>query len=132
MQNYADVYQTPGAFSWNELMTPNPKAACEFYGSLFGWTVETMNMGQGPYHVVKVGGTAIGGIMQTPPDAGPMPPMWGVYVTVADLDAALAKVPSLGGKTCVPPMDIPGVGRMAVIADPQGAMISLMQYSGGA
>ena len=45
MKDYQDVYMTPGAFSWNELTCPNPKSACEFYGGLFGWTFDTMNMG---------------------------------------------------------------------------------------
>ena len=53
-----DAYKTHGAFSWSELMTSNPKAACEFYGTLFGWKAETMDMGTGPYHVLKVGDTA--------------------------------------------------------------------------
>ena len=56
-----DVYTTPGAFSWSELMTPDPAAAREFYGALFGWKFDVMNMGQGDYHVVKADGTAVGG-----------------------------------------------------------------------
>ncbi len=58
-----------------------------------------------------------------------MPPAWGCYVTVDQVDATVARVTALGGKVVVPAMDIPGVGRMAVIADPQGATLSVMQYS---
>jgi uncharacterized protein len=131
MNAYQDVYKTQGAFSWNELTTNDPAAAAEFYGGLLGWAVETMDMGGGPYRVVKVGDTAVGGIMSVPPDAPPMPPHWGCYVTVQDLAATLARCSALGGKVIVPAMEIPHVGRMAVIQDPQGALLNLMQYSGG-
>jgi hypothetical protein len=124
-----DVYKTHGAFSWSELMTGDPAAAAAFYGPLFGWRIETVDMGGGPYHLLKVGETAIGGIMKTPAEAGPMPPAWGSYVTVDQVDATVARVTALGGKVVVPAMDIPGVGRMAVIADPQGATLNVMQYS---
>jgi len=126
-----DVYKTHGAFSWSELTTGDPEAAAAFYGKLFGWRVETMDMGTGPYHVVKVGDTSVAGIMKTPAETGPMPPAWGCYVTVDNTDATVAQATALGGKIVAPAMDIPGVGRMAVIADPQGAVISVMQYGVG-
>jgi uncharacterized protein len=125
-----DVYKTHGAFSWSELMTTDPKAAAAFYGQLFGWGVETSDMGSGgPYHVLKVGGTSVGGLMGMPSDAGSMPPHWGCYVTVIDLNATLSQCSQLGGKTLVPAMDVPNVGRMAVIQDPQGAVLNVMQYA---
>ena len=124
-----DVYKTHGAFSWSELMTSDPAAATAFYSALFGWTVQTSDMGTGPYHMVKLGDTAVGGVMGMPPDAPPMPPHWGCYVTVDSVDDTLAKCTALGGKTLVPAMDVPGVGRMAVIQDPQGAVLNVMAYS---
>lgn len=124
-----DVYKTHGAFSWSELMTSDPAAATAFYSALFGWTVQTSDMGTGPYHMVKLGDTAVGGVMGMPPDAPPMPPHWGCYVTVDSVDDTLAKCAALGGKTLVPAMDVPGVGRMAVIQDPQGAVLNVMAYS---
>jgi predicted enzyme related to lactoylglutathione lyase len=128
-----DTYKTHGAFSWSELMTTDSKAATEFYGGLFGWTVQTMDMGSGPYHVVKVGDTSVGGIMGMPPNVpARTPPHWGCYVTVDDVDASVQKAPTLGGKVLMPPMDIPTVGRMAVIQDPQGAVISIITYKGDA
>lgn len=123
-----DLFKTHGAFSWSELMTGDPKAATEFYGSLFGWKFETMDMGQGPYHVVKIGDASLGGIMKPPPDAGAMPPQWGCYVTVDDIDATAKKTTQLGGKVLAGPMDIPTVGRMAVLQDPQGAVINAISY----
>jgi uncharacterized protein len=125
-----DPYKTHGAFSWSELMTSDAEAACKFYGQLFGWKVETSDMGSGPYHVVKVGDTSVGGIMGKPPGApAEMPSMWGCYVTVDNLDATLAATERLGGSILMPGMDIKGVGRMAVIQDPQGAALSVIQYS---
>ena len=125
-----DVYKTHGAFSWSELMTTDPEAASRFYRGLFGWTVKNMDMGTGPYHVASVGETAVGGIMGMPPDAGPMPPAWGCYITVDNVDETIARCTALGGKTLVPPMDVPTVGRMAVLQDPQGAVFSVMTYAG--
>ena len=124
-----DPNQPPGAFSWTELSTPDPAAAGRFYAGLFGWTVKNMDMGTGPYHVASVGDTQVCGIMATPPEAGPMPPAWGCYITVADVAATEAQCAALGGKTLVPAMDVPGVGRMAVLQDPQGAVFSVMAYS---
>ncbi len=124
-----DVYKTHGALSWSELTTADPKAAVAFYGALFGWTAKDMGADMGGYHVVSVGDTQVAGIMSNPPGAPPMPPAWGCYVTVSDVEASVARCDALGGKTLVPPMDVPTVGRMAVIQDPQGATLSLMQYA---
>lgn len=126
-----DVYKTHGAFSWSELMTPDPKAALAFYGQLLGWTSEDMDMGTGAYHVVKAGGSSIGGVMAPPPGAEGMPPMWGVYITVDDIDATAARCVELGGKVLMPVMEVKTVGRMAVLQDPQGAVFSAITYAAG-
>jgi predicted enzyme related to lactoylglutathione lyase len=107
-------------------MTRDPDAAAGFYGQLFGWTFEKMNMGM-PYQVIKVGGVAVGGVMGMPPNAPPMP-MWGSYVTVADADATARRCTELGGKLLHGPVDIPTVGRFVVMQDPQGAVISAIAY----
>jgi predicted enzyme related to lactoylglutathione lyase len=131
MKSYEDVYKTHGAFSWSELMTSDPKAACDFYGKLFGWKFENMDMGTGPYHVVKVGETSVAGVMGKPPGVpADMPSMWGSYVTVSNLDETVATVKRLGGGILMEPMEVKTVGRMAVIRDPQGAALSVIQYSG--
>jgi uncharacterized protein len=133
MKTYDDVFKTPGAVSWTELLTSDPKAAVEFYGGLFGWKYDAMQMGPDapPYQVIKIGDAALGGIMQTPLQAGAMPPAWAPYVTVADIEATRAKTTSLGGQCCTDVMEVPGVGKMCVIADPQGATINIIQYTGG-
>jgi predicted enzyme related to lactoylglutathione lyase len=129
MKTYQDVYQTPGAFSWNELMTTDPEAAAKFYGALFGWKFEQMDMGM-PYRVVKTADTSVGGIMGMPPGAPPsMPPYWGAYVTVPDADATARRCVELGGKVLNGPMDVPTVGRMVLLQDPQGAVLSAIAYT---
>ena len=124
-----DAYATHGAFSWSELMTSDAEAALRFYQSLFGWTTDKMSMPAGDYHVVKADGTSIGGIMKMPAAAGGMPPAWGCYVTVKDVDACAQQAAALGGRVLHGPADIPGVGRFAVIADPQGAWLNVIAYA---
>ena len=124
-----EVFKTHGAFSWNELMTSDPAAAAAFYGSLFGWKIKDPDEAMGGYRVVSVGEAGVGGIMACPEEMAQMPPRWGAYVTVDNMDATLAQCEALGGKCIVPPMDVPGVGRMAMIMDPQGAALSVIQYA---
>jgi len=125
-----DPFKTAGAFSWTELVTTDPAAAAEFYGRLFGWRIETSNLGTGPYRVVQAGGHAVGGIVGMPPGDAPMPPAWSAYVTVDDIDATLAACTALGGQVLARPMVVPGVGRVAAIRDPQGAVLSIVCYAG--
>ena len=123
--------ETNGAFSWNELLTTDVAGARKFYGQLLGWQFKDMPMADGTYTVVGAGGQDIGGIMHTPPAAKGMPPVWGAYVTVDDVDARASQAKKLGGEVLVPPTDIPGVGRFALIRDPQGATLSLITYARG-
>jgi predicted enzyme related to lactoylglutathione lyase len=126
-----DAYKTHGAFSWNELMTSDPDAALRFYTQLLGWSVQKMAMPGFDYHVLKVGDVSVGGVMALPAEAqaGGAPPCWGSYVTVADVDATARKAVELGGKVVHGPADIPGIGRFAVIVDPQGAALSVITYA---
>jgi predicted enzyme related to lactoylglutathione lyase len=147
-----NVFATHGAFSWCELMTNDPQAAMAFYGKLFGWSFETSAGGQGPYQVIKAKDAPVGGIMRMPQsapgrpkptasprgaaneasmgacDASGMPPMWGCYVTVDDVDATAEQCKVLGGSVVMPPTDIPTVGRFAVLRDPQGAVLTAITY----
>jgi predicted enzyme related to lactoylglutathione lyase len=120
---------THGAFSWNELTTSDPKAARKFYGSLLGWQFQDMDTGASTYTVISVGGQSVGGITDVPSNAQGMPPAWGGYTTVDDVDAVVARVAGLGGRVLLAPTDIPTVGRFATIMDPQGATLSLITYA---
>lgn len=117
-----------GVFSWNELMTTDMPAAKKFYREALGWELQDMNHHGMAYTFAKKGTREVAGMMGMPEDSQGMPPSWGSYVTVDDVDARVARVQSLGGKLCVPPRDIPNVGRFAVIADPQGAMLAMITY----
>lgn len=121
-----EQYKQHGAFSWSELQTTDVGAAKTFYSQLFGWTTEEMTMPGMTYTIVKAGEKEIGGIMAIPQEG--MPPMWGTYVTVDDVDSTARTAERLGAKLLVPPTDIPKVGRFCVIKDPQGAVISAITY----
>ena len=113
----------PGEFNWNELIASDEAAQKKFYTGLFGWTAEAFGGDEKPYTVFKKGDTMVGGMMKRPkPDA---PSHWLAYVKVEDVDGVAARAKSLGGKIIVEPVDIPDVGRIAVLLDPQGAAIGL-------
>ncbi len=111
-------------FIWHDLMTNDVEGAKTFYASVLGWTYSI----QPPdYHLAQVGGGDMGGIMATPAEAKDIPPFWAGYVFTPDVDATCSAVKSLGGTVCKEPWDIPGILRMAVIADPTGATLNVMQ-----
>lgn len=125
----ADVAQAAhGDWLWNELWTPDDRAALAFYEAVFGFSHDSVDMGpQGTYHVLKsADGQRRGGVTKASDAAAP--PMWLPYVKVADCDAATAHAQALGARmVCVPPSDIPGIGRFSVILDPQGAALAMMK-----
>ena len=126
-----DRFKRQGMFSWHELMTDDVEGAKKFYAELLGWTLQEFPMEEGEsYWVVKVGDEGLGGIMRTPPAAAGVPPHWGVYITVDNVDAAVKKAEQIGAKVLVPPMDIPQVGRFATLQDPQGAVFAVITYVG--
>lgn len=124
-----------GHFSWNELITTNTQAAAEFYSQLLGWEARPfsppgMPEGAPPYTMFRTGpddAMGAGGMMQAMDPS--CPPMWVPYVVVADIDQSLAKATDLGAQVLVPVMPVGGVGRIAVIRDPQGATIGLHELS---
>jgi predicted enzyme related to lactoylglutathione lyase len=121
-----------GAFSWCELMTSDPEGAKTFYGKLFDWTLESAaNAPAGvDYTMIKCADQPIGGVMAIPQNTAGMPPHWGTYITVDDVDVTLERALDMGAKVCCPPQDITGVGRFCVLQDPQGAVFSIIAYVG--
>jgi predicted enzyme related to lactoylglutathione lyase len=121
-----------GRFSWHELATSDYKAALQFYNELFGWKAhEAMDMGDGAVYQLYGHGEAPFGGMFTKPDEMPGPPMWLYYITVDDIDAAVAQVPELGGQVINGPMEVPGGDKIAQCLDPQGALFAVHWTSGG-
>jgi predicted enzyme related to lactoylglutathione lyase len=118
-----------GAFHWNELMTHDVETVKAFYASTVGWTFEGMSMptGKGTYWMAKVGDQPVAGIF---PMSGPefegVPDYWMPYLAVDDVDARIKKAVTEGATMMMEPFDIPGVGRIAIMRQPGGAMIGWM------
>ncbi len=127
----AELVNEHGSLFWNELMTDDTAAATTFYGDVFGWLPEVTDMPTGPYTSFwaggKVEGNSAAGMMGKTEDMGEFPNYWSVYFAVDDVDAMLGSVKDNGGQVIMAPMDIPEVGRFAVVQDPQGATFSVMK-----
>jgi uncharacterized protein len=116
-----------GSFCWGELWTNKPADASRFYTQLFGWQAQAGSPDAPSEYTEWVANNhTIGGMLEIQPDMGPVPPNWLPYFMVEDCNATAAKVGAAGGKLFVPPMDIPNVGRFAVIQDPQGAVFAVI------
>ena len=116
-----------GHFYWNELMTSDVGKAKAFYANTLGWTYDEMAMPNGTYYVIKDGEAPIGGLMAMPNDApAGVQPHWFAYIAVDDVDKRVAALEKEGGKVMKPAFDVPGVGRIAVVADATGAMMGWM------
>jgi predicted enzyme related to lactoylglutathione lyase len=122
-----------GRFVWYDLMTTDVAAATAFYSKLAGWGTQNMDMGPaGTYQMWTVGGVPIGGATKLTPAMGEgTPPHWMASVGVVNVDESARLAESLGGKLVTGPMDIPNVGRWAIISDPQGVVISLYMSATG-
>ena len=130
-----------GSFCWQELATTDLDAAQSFYQTLLGWEIKqgkapACEGAEGPpmvYNEIVVAGGHVGGMYKMGPEYGSAPSHWMAYVAVDDVDASAKRVEELGGKVCVPPTDIPNVGRFCVVTDPTGAtfsMITLKSWDG--
>ena len=114
-----------GVFVWDELGTSDADGAQRFYEQVFGWTTSDMGEEYGGYRIFNRGETGVAGVM-TLPDSS-IPPHWQPYVAVGDPDATTAKAKELGGSVLAEPMDVPKVGRIAVLSDPQGAVFGIIK-----
>ena len=119
-----------GLFGWIDLTTTDVEAARAFYSGLFGWDSVDMPTPMGPsYTMFSIGGNVVAGMGPQPPGmaASGVPSMWNSYVIVADLDAVLEATGPAGGTVPMGAMDVMTQGRMAMIADPSGAVVGLWQ-----
>lgn len=117
----------PGSFTWNELLSRDPQASREFLGSLFGYEWERMaGVEEMDYYTAKLGGRPVAGVMIVPPMIpADVPSYWNTYFAVADTDDTVARAVANSGTLLQPAFDSP-FGRMAVLADPQGAAFSVV------
>ena len=118
----ASLVNAPGALSWNELASVDPEASADFYRELFGWKIEQFEGMQMTYlGIQNADGHGNGGIRSTMENE---PTYWLVYFGTADAEADTGRAGELGGTVLAPATDI-GVGTIAVVQDPQGAVFAL-------
>lgn len=123
----AGIIGEPGAMCWNELATTDTARAEAFFAALFGWSAMTRELVGLRYTTFARDGEPCGGMLPIDTSSGPVPPHWLVYFAVSDCDGQVALAQSLGGSVRVPPLDVPGVGRYAVVTDPQGATFAVLE-----
>lgn len=123
------VQTRTGSFVWHDHGSPDPATATKFYGDLFGWKLETFRPEDMNYQMIKVNGQLHGGFGSPP---GNPPPHWTGNVLVDDADKTVERAKKAGGSVLAEPMDIPDVGRFALIGDPQGASVAVIATTGDA
>src|SRR5947209_17553617 len=122
-----------GNFVWYEYIAEDRKAAVDFYSHVVGWSAKDAGMAGFPYELVGPGEHRIGGITDIPADARAMGarPGWDRSIWVEDVDASAKKLGAEGGQLMKGPVDMPNVGRFAVVAAPFGAVFILFRDAGG-
>jgi predicted enzyme related to lactoylglutathione lyase len=118
----AALVNTPGALTWNDLVTPDPAGAAEFYGGVFGWTTEEIP-DAGGYRVIRNGERMNGGMMPLDPASGTLP-SWMPYFGHEEVDRVVGEIGGLGGTLFNGPVRMPQ-GSIAVLGDPQGAVFAV-------
>lgn len=121
-----------GSFIWYELITPDADASARFYGEVVGWRSRGSGMDGMDYRIFSGQGADVAGFMAPPSGLKGMRPGWIGYIAVDDVDAAVTRITAAGGAVHMPAMDVEGVGRMAMVADPQGVPFYVMRGAGDA
>jgi predicted enzyme related to lactoylglutathione lyase len=118
-----------GEFIWYELLTPDSDASTAFYDSVVGWTIGAKPRGDMDYRMIQAPDGAVGGVLQLNQDmiSGGAKPTWLGYFGVDDVDVAVSSITAAGGKVHLPAFDIPGIGRIAMVNDPQGVPFYVMR-----
>ncbi len=123
---------TPGVFVWHEYVGRDTAGARKFYADLLGWTIKEMPMGAGAaYPEIFVGDKAIGGFFQTGPEQGEGPAFWVGYLSVPDVGAVVEQTKAAGGRVLAGPLDVPEVGTLATLMDPEGAVFAVIHSLNG-
>ena len=119
-----------GRFVWYELLTSDVEAAKGYYTQLIGWGTQQWEGGPQPYTMWTNGETPLGGLMALPNQA--TPPHWLAYIATPDVDTTVSQASDLGAEIVMDAMNVPGVGRMALLTDPQGAAFAVFTPAGQA
>ncbi|MEM0907780.1 MAG: VOC family protein [Pseudomonadota bacterium] len=115
---------------WSECITTDVEGARDHYAAIFSWKFEAMPMpgGEGTYWIAKLGDRPVAGIMSVDDleSDQPVPPHWMTYVAVDDMEHAVDAAVESGGTVVRPPFDVPGVGTIAMVLEPGGALLGIM------
>jgi predicted enzyme related to lactoylglutathione lyase len=125
----AGAIDEPSTMCWWELNTRDAGRAGRFYSEVFGWRRDERDVAATGYTNFFAGERRVGGMLQMTAEWGAMPSHWMMYFMVGDCDHTAALAGRLGGAVPVPPTDIPPVGRFAVVSDPHGALLSIVQMA---
>jgi len=128
--NEDSATSTGGEFIWYELITPDPVGAKTFYDAVVGWNIEAQPSGEMDYRMIgRADGRMAGGVMRLTDEMAShgARPIWLGYINVDDVDASVASVERAGGKVLLAAFDIPDIGRIAMVTDPQGAPFYVMK-----
>ena len=117
-----------GTIYWSELITHDVDAALNYFEKIAGWTFTIVQMPEGPYHMASIDGNNFTGIMDINlhPEMKDMQTFWLTSITVDDVDATVAQTRELGGTIIREPFEVPGMARIAVIADPSGGIVGIV------
>lgn len=115
-----------GEWIWFELLSDDPDAAQAFYGDVVGWTVKSSGTPDMDYRLLSAPDGEVAGLMKRPEGMGAAP-VWLGYIGVDDVDASVATIEAAGGTTHMPATTMPGVGRMAMLTDPQDVAFYVMR-----
>lgn len=120
--------QRHGMIWWSELMTRDGAKARAYYETVAGWTFSTMPMGGSDYLLASIGEKPVAGIMDISamPDMAGVPVDWFTYIAVDDVEKAVAQTREAGGQVMRDVFEVPGIGRIAIVADPTGAAVGIM------
>jgi len=119
-----------GSHIWYELLTPDPEGAKAFYDAVIGWNIEAQPSGEMDYRMIgRADGGNAGGVMRLTDEmrSHGARPVWLGYVAVDDVDVSVASIEEAGGKALMPAFDIPDIGRIALVSDPQGVPFYVMR-----
>jgi uncharacterized protein len=124
----AQLANEPGTLNWNQCQTNDPGRAAAFYADVFGYGIDEVDLGGGePFRVLQVEGKPVAGVREHVPQLGDAPPHWSTVFSVADTDETCARAVELGGSVVMEPLDLPDIGRIAVLQGPVGAVFQVMQ-----
>ena len=129
----AETTPSAGRIGWIDLTVPDAVAIRDFYREVAGWTASAVNMGGYDDYCMNPAGAEqpVAGICHARGSNTGLPPVWLIYITVADLEESIRRTVERGGKVRRPPEDMGSMGRFCVIEDPAGAVAALFEPQKG-